>query len=261
MAHDSISPQGYVRVRHFRREGLLEWHVFEIAAVLPLLLQCALMLFFIGLCDYLHSLYPPLGWTVTTVVILWLLVYITTALAPVFSPNCPYKTPFLKVAPHTQVVWLKYLVEWTSYLFERASTGLLNAFKRSSRDQKSTSSTTLRPELPQVYQKSTSRSQREQIIRLAVDLDVEVLVALDSTFIEGDFMETARSCLVDVDGAKVLDCVRYFIQRRIEKPVGSLQYLTFDDKDFKRNVTLANCYNLSVQMLTDAVVREIHKPR
>ncbi|KAJ3556450.1 hypothetical protein NM688_g2021 [Phlebia brevispora] len=43
------SPQERIRVRHYRWEGLYRWRVFEIAAALPILLQIALILFFIGL--------------------------------------------------------------------------------------------------------------------------------------------------------------------------------------------------------------------
>ncbi|KAI0339778.1 hypothetical protein BDW22DRAFT_1335436, partial [Trametopsis cervina] len=42
-------PQGRLRIRKFRRAGLETWKVLTIAACLPLLLQLALGLFFVGL--------------------------------------------------------------------------------------------------------------------------------------------------------------------------------------------------------------------
>ncbi|KAI0344880.1 hypothetical protein BDW22DRAFT_1326800, partial [Trametopsis cervina] len=42
-------PQGRLRIRNFRRAGLETWKVLTIAACLPLLLQLALELFFVGL--------------------------------------------------------------------------------------------------------------------------------------------------------------------------------------------------------------------
>ncbi|KAI0336983.1 hypothetical protein BDW22DRAFT_1313156, partial [Trametopsis cervina] len=42
-------PQGRLRIRNFRRAGLETWKVLTIAACLPLLLQLALGLFFVGL--------------------------------------------------------------------------------------------------------------------------------------------------------------------------------------------------------------------
>lgn len=55
------SAEERVRIRHYRYEGLLRWGVFEICAALPLLLQLALVLFFIGLSDFLRSLSPVMG--------------------------------------------------------------------------------------------------------------------------------------------------------------------------------------------------------
>ena len=261
MAQDSISPQGYVRVRHFRREALVQRHVFGIPAVLPLLLQCALILFFVGLYDSLHSLYPALGWSITTVILIWLFAHIATILGPLFSANCPYKTPFLKIASYQQVVIMKYTMrytaEWAAYLFHQAISSIRSIFRRTSRQ----SSVSSELELPKVYERPTSRSQLEQNIRVTINLDVEVPFVLDAAFIEDDFMDTGKSCLVDVDGAQVVDCVRRLMQRRTENQLESLQYLSFDNKDLTRNATQANCYNMSVCILSDAVVREINKLR
>ncbi|KAI0776448.1 hypothetical protein BC629DRAFT_1241246, partial [Irpex lacteus] len=52
MAFATASPQGQLRVRHFRRNGLTAWRVFGIASTLPLLLQISLALFFAGLCMF-----------------------------------------------------------------------------------------------------------------------------------------------------------------------------------------------------------------
>ncbi|CAL1716593.1 unnamed protein product [Somion occarium] len=96
MAHESQSPRSQLRVRFFRAEGLAEWRVFELAALLPLLLQMALLLFFIGLSEFLRELNPVVGWITTGVMLIWLAAFIFTTLAPAFSSKCPYKTPMLK---------------------------------------------------------------------------------------------------------------------------------------------------------------------
>lgn len=38
LAGDQVSPQARLRIRHFRQPGLEHWHVFGIAAFLPLVL-------------------------------------------------------------------------------------------------------------------------------------------------------------------------------------------------------------------------------
>ena len=98
MAHESQSPLSHLRLRFFRHDGLVKWRVFELAAALPMLLQLALLLFFIGLSEFLRLLNPVVGWITTAVMLVWLVLYIFTIFAPVFSPQCPYKTPMLKDA-------------------------------------------------------------------------------------------------------------------------------------------------------------------
>ena len=90
------SPQERVRVRHYRYEGLKRWRVFDIAAVLPLLLQIALILFFVGLSDFLRQLDTIVGWVTSILILVWLVLFSIGTLAPAISYRCPYKVPFLK---------------------------------------------------------------------------------------------------------------------------------------------------------------------
>ncbi|KAK7677469.1 hypothetical protein QCA50_019582 [Cerrena zonata] len=113
MARDTQDPRQQVKIRFFREVGVQRWQVFEIAAALPLLLQLALLLFFVGLSAFLHDLNPVVTWVVTGVMIIWLSFYLFTTFAPAFSSQCPYKTPMLKgllqrirVGSHT---WLEAL--------------------------------------------------------------------------------------------------------------------------------------------------------
>ncbi|KAL4252144.1 hypothetical protein ABKN59_001708 [Abortiporus biennis] len=96
MAQDGLSPIGHIRIRHYRNQGLVKWRVFEIAALLPLLLQLALIFFLVGLCRFLVSVDLVVGYIVTSVVAFFLFTFIATTLGPTLSLQCPYKTPFLK---------------------------------------------------------------------------------------------------------------------------------------------------------------------
>ncbi|KAI0825791.1 hypothetical protein BC629DRAFT_1261593, partial [Irpex lacteus] len=93
MAFASSSPQGALRIRHFRRAGLQTWRVFGIASMLPLLLQVSLALFFIGLCFFTADVDPIIGNTTLPLVCAWAFLFTATTLSPIFSANCPYKTP------------------------------------------------------------------------------------------------------------------------------------------------------------------------
>ncbi|KAI0084680.1 hypothetical protein BDY19DRAFT_898097, partial [Irpex rosettiformis] len=93
MSFASASPQGQLRIRHFRRSGIEAWRVFEIASMLPLLLQISLALFFVGLCIFTFDVHPVIGKTTLPLVCAWAFLLLVTIMSPIFSSRCPYKTP------------------------------------------------------------------------------------------------------------------------------------------------------------------------
>ena len=96
LAYDYTSPHERLRARQFRYPGLHTWKVFEIAGVLPVLLQLALGLFFLGLCFFTRSDLHGIGDMCAVLVALWASFFISATIAPAFSPRCPYKTTLLK---------------------------------------------------------------------------------------------------------------------------------------------------------------------
>lgn len=96
LAVEIPSPQARLRVRHLRYPSLRKWKVFEIAAALPLLLQIALGLFFVGLCSLTTSVHPSVYHTTLPLVIGWAFCISVAILLPVFYPHCPYRTTFLQ---------------------------------------------------------------------------------------------------------------------------------------------------------------------
>ncbi len=96
LAVEYPSPQARLRIRHHRYPELLRWKVFEIAALLPLLQQLALALFFIGLCYFTASVHESVGHTTLPLVAGWAFCFTVATLLPVFLPRCPYKTTLLK---------------------------------------------------------------------------------------------------------------------------------------------------------------------
>lgn len=96
LAYQDASPLARLRLRCIRYPALAKWGVFEIVAVLPLLLQAALGLFFLGLCFFASTIHPAIAWTIIPLVIVWVFLFLTATISPVFSPRCPYKTTFLK---------------------------------------------------------------------------------------------------------------------------------------------------------------------
>lgn len=95
LAGEYTSPQAHLRIRHFRNPGLRHWKVFEIAAIVPLLLQLCLALFLIGLCFFTAEVHSTIGHVTLPLVAGWGFLVMSATLAPVFSPRCPYKTSLL----------------------------------------------------------------------------------------------------------------------------------------------------------------------
>ncbi|CAL1708175.1 unnamed protein product [Somion occarium] len=92
---DCFSATERIRVRHVRYQGLLRWRVFEIAGFLPFLLQVSLLSFLIGLSNFLRSLNLVVGWCITGLIVLWIAIFSSTLVTPMFVPDCPYKIPLL----------------------------------------------------------------------------------------------------------------------------------------------------------------------
>lgn len=96
LAVEVPSPQARLRIRHLREPQVKGWMVYEIAATLPLLLQLALALFFVGLCYFTASVHSSVELTTLPLVVAWALFFFTATLLPLFFPICPYKTTLLK---------------------------------------------------------------------------------------------------------------------------------------------------------------------
>lgn len=93
-----------IALRQMRYEGLLAWRVPQILAALPVLLQAALLLFFVGLLDLLWARHKIVAALVSAAVgIVMIFLGITTALPALQHAlikdkhlrvfQCPYKSP------------------------------------------------------------------------------------------------------------------------------------------------------------------------
>lgn len=89
--YKTSSAQDRMRVRHFHRQGLETWKVYEIAAMLPFLIQLALGLSFIGLRYFTAEVHPDLGRATLPLVDGWALFIFVVTILPLVSSHCPYK--------------------------------------------------------------------------------------------------------------------------------------------------------------------------
>ncbi|KAK7687730.1 hypothetical protein QCA50_008946 [Cerrena zonata] len=99
LVHES-SAEVYLRIRFFRIEGWEKWRASEIVAILPFLLQFSMLLFFLGLTEFLNPLNKDVDKAVKALVYLWASLVAAVTLAPILSPRCPWKTPLLNRPLH-----------------------------------------------------------------------------------------------------------------------------------------------------------------
>lgn len=243
MAHDSLSPRIHVRVRHFRHEGLIRFRVFEFAALLPLLLQIALVLFFLGLVQFLQALHPTIGYITTSLVVVWILVLISSTLAPILSSRCPYKTPILKHSlqalyhPCTRIrCFIRAFASssrpdsWPE-LFDQISFSPVKAFNlfnhviRTLLQNAWSRLTTynFRIRLTQYYLLYMRSTVHEQSIRSDDTADLSSLATTFATFMDDDLLEAIRECLTDSTLDDTLTCVRNIVMLRSNTPIHSLE--------------------------------------
>ena len=81
------------RLRQLRLNGLRRWHVKEIVAVLPVLLQIASALFFAGLLVLLWQLNRTVAITATCLISALMIFSLSTIILPSFTAHCSYLSP------------------------------------------------------------------------------------------------------------------------------------------------------------------------
>ena len=170
--------RSHLRLRFFRFLGMVEWRVFKIASLLPLLLQIALALFFTGLCIFANHIDPRLGSLTTSLVCTWAILLLLVLVAPAFSPRCPYKVTFLKeFMHHVRLFLIKYL-----HVDYRTS-GLRHSLFQEITEQKKISASITEEESFAVNPASLSE-------------DLDILFALDCELVDDELLETGIAGLL-----------------------------------------------------------------
>ncbi|KAI0743034.1 hypothetical protein C8Q80DRAFT_949224 [Daedaleopsis nitida] len=81
------------QLRQYRLNGLKKWHVADIVALLPVLLEISLALFLAGIVVFLWVLHRAIAIPATIVVGLLLVSVFTTVVLPAFASDCCYLSP------------------------------------------------------------------------------------------------------------------------------------------------------------------------
>ena len=246
MSHESQSPLSHLRLRFFRHDGLVRWRVFELAAALPMLLQLALLLFFIGLSEFLRRLNLIVGWITTTAMLIWLILYVFTILAPVFSSQCPYRTPMLRDAIRSlranrgYILWMTIdVVIFVLSLPLRIPLWVLpclpirQAFDKWAYPHRNT----IRRWFTWIPPPEELAPQGEQEIRRSNFSDFAILCRSRSLFQDEQLWSTINQCTPDIDLLSALTCVRtyrpqsQFNKTTVSPPAGWMTLLPKDAEE------------------------------
>ncbi|KAJ7800116.1 hypothetical protein B0H14DRAFT_2901053 [Mycena olivaceomarginata] len=109
------SPVRRARVFSFLYYGVSRFGIHAIVDIIPLLLHLGLVLFFAGLAVFLLPINSIMAGIVTSVLVLFLALYLVITALPIISLDCPYRTPL------SAMFWR--VVQYTAMFFHFPSTG------------------------------------------------------------------------------------------------------------------------------------------
>ncbi|KAI0659375.1 hypothetical protein C8Q70DRAFT_1045226 [Cubamyces menziesii] len=240
-----------IRIRQFRYQGLRSWHVPEIILFLPMLLQLALVLFFIGLLDLLWSLHPVVAAIVTVIVALTGLFALVACVFPPLFPDCPYKSPqsWLLCILVQSVKGAVAALASRYYYWQLQHSGNEADPLASKLDL----STIVHNKLASAFRAwlhrasmsrpYTSWKEREKLSAhgASAKLDNAILAGADATFMDDAFLHAVvRPCINDIEPHAALRCLDRILIRRAPRVIYGLPYwdIPLSDAGDKATVTL-----------------------
>ncbi|RDX50689.1 hypothetical protein OH76DRAFT_435352 [Lentinus brumalis] len=250
-----VSPE-IARLRQFRYDNLRKWRVAGIMMLLPILMQGALVLFLIGLIEFLRPLNGQVS-TAAIVLISALLAFIVfTTLLPTFKPDCPYQSPqawgvfvVIQALKRPARSLAQSVSAYASQLAVPHADGQLRRLL-------SRLAQRVVRRLKKFANKQTTYSwkARERILIDDKDamLDRHMLVGADATFLDDTFLRNVvQPCLNDMPPAAAVQCYYRIMGHRADRVVGGVHY--FDENGSARAESLA--------ILTDITLDTLEKMR
>ncbi|KAL6304447.1 hypothetical protein BKA93DRAFT_720853, partial [Sparassis latifolia] len=230
--NSTISRQS-VRIRQFRYRGLIRWRVVNIKNFLPVLLQTALSLFFLGLLLILWNMNRVVASTTTALVVSLALFTSSTVMLPAIACDSPYKS-----AP----AWWFFLV--TRYLKHRLRTILYKIVRQESYDG---STDPVYPFNVRPYRNWTER-EILYVRSLTSPIDSYALAKADETMMDDTFLdEVIRPCLQDIALEDALPCYYSILQYRAHRFKDNLPDWNGDEHDGHAIVTMGQ---MTIDMLS-----------
>lgn len=206
LATENPSPQARLRIRHQRHPALKTWHVLEIGASLPFLLQLALALFFVGVCYFTAEIHASIGHTTLPLVIAWVICFAFATALPIIFPRCPYKTTLL-----TAIV--RSLHTWITSGFAYACIGSVSSPETAYYMPRGMT----RVEQFRIWLTSYLSSINERQVERRPDTDLDILVAVDTIQFNDELLATTLTEALSQAQRHWTDAVNHFVLAILEK--------------------------------------------
>ncbi|KAI0752717.1 hypothetical protein C8Q80DRAFT_1302830 [Daedaleopsis nitida] len=241
-----------IRIRQFRYEGLRKWHVPLIILCLPILLQAALVLFLVGLLDFLWNLHRVVAAIITVIVAVILLFAAATNIFPLIRADCPYKSPLSWALCVMVQSTKRFLVSLATHFHQMLSTPSPAPVLPQPNAQPANLATPIpwmsRPDLSGALPSRLSESLRAWLSRLASTrsysswkereklfttetgqraavLDDATLAGADEMFMDDAFLHAVvRPCMRDIAPRAAFRCVNQILFRRAPRMLDGLPY-------------------------------------
>jgi hypothetical protein len=113
VADRPYAPPKRARIRAFFADGVEKFALAAAVEVLPALLHASVLLFYVGLIDFLINVNHTVAYSLLAWVATGFLIYFILSIMPLFYPNSPYQTPlsslcwFLMEAAPLLKLWLR----------------------------------------------------------------------------------------------------------------------------------------------------------
>lgn len=196
------SPQ-IARLRQYRLNNLQKWRVGTIVALLPILLQIALLLFFAGLLVLLYHLNNVVAISSSALISLFLVVNLGTALLPAFKADCCYLSPpayafFILARPVKAALFVvrRALSDGLDYVFNRLPGGYPDAIQAVSLWIWTTE---------EDYKYTSLRSwEMNQVGTSTRTLDAEMVAIAYTTTMDPGYLDYATLCFAELSPEHVV---------------------------------------------------------
>lgn len=236
-----LSIRDRVRLRQLRFRALQDWGVPTIVALLPLLLQIALILFLAGLCNLLFTLGRTVAITFAAFVGIAMSIYFALVIFPILFRRCPYRNPLshgalsffglLAATTYGAILteaWLFYMGAYLYVTLAFKALGQFNAPLRHLHD--------LRQSL--IYQMEWVASlghsfisdrdlwSKRDVSRLSKEADVLRLdcdaLACAPSFVSKSKSSSLDHCLQDLPQSVRIECVMTWVSEMLHVYLGDL---------------------------------------